>query len=138
MLRVLKMMPQCSRGVFALFVFHIKYLLWFCAVFKNRAKIGRRISLRHMTGAGVPALSSAIATLLPERRLDPDGPVAGKIFKIERGWGGEKLAYLYLTSGTLRLRQYLDLPGGEERVTAIHGRRQRLQRHPADLHRHHR
>jgi ribosomal protection tetracycline resistance protein len=73
-----------------------------------------------MTGAGVPALSSAIATLLPERRLDPDGPVAGKIFKIERGWGGEKLAYLYLTSGTVRLRQYLDLPRGEERVTAIH------------------
>ncbi|MBX5184802.1 TetM/TetW/TetO/TetS family tetracycline resistance ribosomal protection protein [Rhizobium sp. NZLR5] len=73
-----------------------------------------------MTGAGLPALSSAIATLLPGRRLDPDGPVAGKIFKIERGWGGEKLAYLYLTSGTVRLRQYLDLPRGEDRVTAIH------------------
>ncbi|OWV74178.1 GTP-binding protein [Rhizobium sp. N122] len=73
-----------------------------------------------MTGAGVPALSSAIATLLPERRLDPDGPVAGKIFKIERGWSGEKHAYLYLTSGTVRLRQYLDLPKGADRVTAIH------------------
>ncbi|ARM89085.1 translation elongation factor/tetracycline resistance protein [Rhizobium sp. CIAT894] len=72
-----------------------------------------------MTGAGVPALASAIAAILPERHTDPDGPVAGKIFKIERGWGGEKLCYLYLTSGTVRLRQYLDLPKGPERVTAI-------------------
>ncbi|MBB4477675.1 GTP-binding protein [Rhizobium etli] len=72
-----------------------------------------------MTGAGVPALASAIAAILPERRPDPDGPVAGRIFKIERGWGGEKLCYVYLTSGTVRLRQYLDLPNGPERVTAI-------------------
>lgn len=71
------------------------------------------------TGVGVPALISAIATILPGRRLDPDGPIAGKIFKIERGWGGEKLAYMYLTSGTVRLRQHLDLPKGPERVTAI-------------------
>ncbi|MGO7332194.1 GTP-binding protein [Rhizobium leguminosarum] len=71
------------------------------------------------TGVGVPALTSAIATILPGRRLDPDGPIAGKIFKIERGWGGEKLAYIYLTSGMVRLRQHLDLPKGPERVTAI-------------------
>lgn len=73
-----------------------------------------------MTGVGIPALASAIATILPERHPDPDGPVAGRIFKIERGWGGEKLSYIYLTSGTVRLRQYLDLPKGPERVTAIH------------------
>nr|WP_064249559.1 TetM/TetW/TetO/TetS family tetracycline resistance ribosomal protection protein [Rhizobium leguminosarum]OAP90469.1 GTP-binding protein [Rhizobium leguminosarum] len=73
-----------------------------------------------MTGVGIPALASAIATILPERRPNPDGPVAGKIFKIERGWGGEKLSYIYLASGTVRLRQYLDLPRGPERVTAIH------------------
>ncbi|MGR9387422.1 GTP-binding protein [Rhizobium leguminosarum] len=73
-----------------------------------------------MTGAGIPALASAIATILPERRPDPDGPVAGKIFKIERGWGGEKLSYIYLNSGTVRLRQSLGLPKGPERVTAIH------------------
>ncbi|UTS89930.1 elongation factor G [Rhizobium anhuiense] len=73
-----------------------------------------------MTGVGIPALASAIATILPGRCSNPDGPVAGKIFKIERGWGGEKLAYIYLASGTVRLRQYLDLPRGPERVTAIH------------------
>ncbi|MBY5352358.1 TetM/TetW/TetO/TetS family tetracycline resistance ribosomal protection protein [Rhizobium leguminosarum] len=72
-----------------------------------------------MTGVGIPALASAIATILPGRRPNPDGPVAGKIFKIERGWGGEKLSYIYLASGTVRLRQYLDLPRGPERVTAI-------------------
>ncbi|MBX4941728.1 elongation factor G [Rhizobium binae] len=73
-----------------------------------------------MTGVGVSALASAIATVLPARHPDPEGPVAGKIFKIERGWGGEKLCYLCLASGTVRLRQYLDLPKGPERVTAIH------------------
>lgn len=73
-----------------------------------------------MTGVGVPALASAIATILPHRRLDPNGPVAGKIFKIERGWGGEKLSYLYLTSGTVQLRQSLDLPKGPARLTGIH------------------
>ncbi|QXC52590.1 TetM/TetW/TetO/TetS family tetracycline resistance ribosomal protection protein (plasmid) [Agrobacterium salinitolerans] len=73
-----------------------------------------------MTGVGVPALASAIATLLPGRRLDPGAEVAGKIFKIERGWGGEKLCYLYLSSGTVQLRQYVHLPQGPARVTGIH------------------
>ncbi|WP_267554829.1 translation factor GTPase family protein [Rhizobium rhizogenes] len=72
-----------------------------------------------MSGTGVPALISAIATLLPSRRPDPDGPVSGKIFKIERGWGGEKLAYLCLTSGTIALRDHLDLPKGQAKVNNI-------------------
>lgn len=72
-----------------------------------------------MTGLGVPALISAIETLLPSRRPDPDGPVRGIIFKIERGWGGEKLAFMYLTSGTIDLRDYLDLQKGPEKVTSI-------------------
>lgn len=72
-----------------------------------------------MTGVGVPALASAIAGLLPGRRIDPEAKVAGKIFKIERGWGGEKLCYLYLSSGTIQLRQYVNLPQGPARVTGI-------------------
>jgi len=72
-----------------------------------------------MSGAGVPALISAVRTLLPSRRPDPDAPVAGKIFKVERGWGGEKLAYLCLTSGTISVRDYLDLPKGFAKVSAI-------------------
>lgn len=72
-----------------------------------------------MTGIGVPALISAIETLLPSRRPDPDGPIAGKIFKIERGWGGEKLAYLCLTSGAIALRDNIDLPNGPAKVNSI-------------------
>ena len=72
------------------------------------------------TGVGVPALMSAIATMLPSRSPDPDGPVMGTIFKIERGWGGEKQAFVSLTSGTVKARHYLDLPKGQARVTGIH------------------
>lgn len=72
-----------------------------------------------VTGIGLSALMSAIATLLPGRHLDPEAAVSGKIFKIERGWGGEKLSYLYLSSGTIRLRDHLDLPQGPARVTGI-------------------
>ncbi len=72
-----------------------------------------------MTGAGLPALISAIVDMLPARQPDPEGEVSGKIFKIERGWGGEKLSYLHLTSGTIQLRQYLPLPQGPVRVTGI-------------------
>jgi ribosomal protection tetracycline resistance protein len=73
-----------------------------------------------MAGLGVPALISAIETLMPSRHPDPDGPVNGTIFKIERGWGGEKLAYMYLRSGTVGVRDYLDLPNGPTKVNSIH------------------
>ena len=72
------------------------------------------------TGVGVPELKRAITTLLPARCLERKGPAAGKIFKIERGWGGEKLCYLYLSSGAIELRQPVNLPAGPARVTAIH------------------
>ncbi|AYG67244.1 MULTISPECIES: TetM/TetW/TetO/TetS family tetracycline resistance ribosomal protection protein [unclassified Rhizobium] len=68
---------------------------------------------------GIPALISAIETLLPSRRPNPDGPVSGKIFKIERGWGGEKLAYLYLASGTIGLRDDLELPNGPAKISSL-------------------
>lgn len=71
------------------------------------------------TGVGLSTLMEAIETLLPAQEADPDGPVAGRIFKIERGWGGEKQAYLALTSGTIALRHMLDLPQGEARITGI-------------------
>jgi ribosomal protection tetracycline resistance protein len=71
------------------------------------------------TGVGLSALMDAIETLLPAQEANPDGPVAGRIFKIERGWGGEKQAYLSLTSGTIALRDLLALPQGEARITGI-------------------
>lgn len=71
------------------------------------------------TGAGLTALIQGIERLLPARLPDADGPVSGRIFKIERGWGGQKLCYLSLDSGTIYARQSILLPKGHARVTAI-------------------
>ena len=68
------------------------------------------------TGAGVDALSSGIAELLPAREGDADGPLSGIVFKIERGRSGEKIAYARLFSGTLRVRDRL---GEDQKVTAL-------------------
>ncbi len=57
-----------------------------------------------VTGAGVPALMAGLAELLPAGTGDVGGPVSGRVFKIERGQGGEKLAYVRMFSGTVRTR----------------------------------
>ena len=72
------------------------------------------------TGAGVPALMSGIAELLPAAARDGDGPVSGSVFKIERGPAGEKIAYVRMFSGTVRTRDRLQIGEDVERkVTAI-------------------
>ncbi|MEE4546558.1 translation factor GTPase family protein [Streptomyces sp. V4-01] len=77
-----------------------------------------------VTGAGVDALAAGVAELLPAPGGDPRGPVAGGVFKIERGAAGEKVAYVRLSSGTVRLRDRLPVHRegalvAEEKVTAI-------------------
>jgi len=86
-----------------------------------------------VTGAGVPPLMTALAELLPAAAGDPDGPVSGRVFKIERGAGGEKVAYVRMFSGTVRARDRLRFdregrtpegrghegPGQHSKVTAI-------------------
>jgi len=57
-----------------------------------------------ITGAGVQPLMSGIVQLLPTSSGDPDGAIAGTVFKIERGASGEKVAYVRVFSGTLRVR----------------------------------
>jgi ribosomal protection tetracycline resistance protein len=69
-----------------------------------------------ITGAGVDTLAGGITDLLPSADGDPDGPVSGTVFKVERGPAGEKIAYARLFGGTLRVRDRLD---GEQKVTAI-------------------
>jgi ribosomal protection tetracycline resistance protein len=73
-----------------------------------------------ITGAGVDQLMTAIAELLPVSEGDPDGPVAGTVFKIERGQSGEKIAYLRMFSGTIRTRDRLHFGRDlENKATAI-------------------
>jgi ribosomal protection tetracycline resistance protein len=71
------------------------------------------------TGAGVDALMSGIAELLPACGGDDGGPVSGTVFKIERGAAGEKIAYVRMRSGALRTRDRLALRDAEAKVTAI-------------------
>ncbi|GAA2193154.1 translation factor GTPase family protein [Streptomyces bangladeshensis] len=78
-----------------------------------------------ITGAGVPELIGGIERLLPPAAGDPDGPLSGTVFKVERGPAGEKVAYARLFSGTLRVRDRIPFgdgrrgTGGEGRVTAL-------------------
>ncbi|GGX19963.1 elongation factor G [Streptomyces lomondensis] len=73
------------------------------------------------TGAGVDALLAGVGELLPAADGDPDGPVSGTVFKVERGPAGEKVAYARIFSGTLRVRDRIPCgaDGAEGRVTAI-------------------
>jgi ribosomal protection tetracycline resistance protein len=76
-----------------------------------------------ITGAGVEALTAGITELLPATRGDAGGPVSGAVFKVERGSAGEKVAYVRMFSGTVRVRERLAFSGGhgehEGKVTAI-------------------
>jgi ribosomal protection tetracycline resistance protein len=68
-----------------------------------------------ITGAGVAALQAGIAELLPAAAGDRDGPLSGTVFKVERGPAGEKIAYVRMFSGTVRVRDKID----DAKVTSI-------------------
>jgi ribosomal protection tetracycline resistance protein len=73
-----------------------------------------------LTGAGVDALMSGVAELLPMAGRNAVGPVSGRVFKIERGPAGEKIAYVRMFSGTVRIRDRVRAgPGGVRKVTAV-------------------
>jgi ribosomal protection tetracycline resistance protein len=73
-----------------------------------------------ITGAGIDALERGLTGLLPAADGDAGGPVGGRVFKIERGPAGEKLAYARLFSGTLAVRDRVPFgPGRDGKVTAI-------------------
>ncbi|HEY1365497.1 MAG TPA: translation factor GTPase family protein [Gaiellaceae bacterium] len=73
-----------------------------------------------VTGAGVDSLMSGITSLLPAGEGDLESPVAGTVFKVERGPAGEKVAYVRLFSGVVRTRDRLRFRGVDDaKVTAI-------------------
>ena len=73
-----------------------------------------------VTGAGLESLATGISELLPTSAGEPDGPVSGTVFKIERGVSGEKVAYVRMFSGTIHTRERLGFGRGlEDKVTAI-------------------
>jgi ribosomal protection tetracycline resistance protein len=73
-----------------------------------------------ITGAGVNSLATGIAELLPAARGAADGAVSGTVFKVERGTAGEKIAYVRMFSGTIRIRDRLRAGhDGEAKVTSV-------------------
>jgi ribosomal protection tetracycline resistance protein len=68
-----------------------------------------------LTGAGVEEVMGGVAELLPARATDRDGPLSARVFKIERGAGGDRVAYTRVFSGRVTVRDRFDAG----RVTAI-------------------
>jgi ribosomal protection tetracycline resistance protein len=71
-----------------------------------------------ITGAGVAELTAGLTRLLPAARGDVAGPRSGTVFKVERGPAGEKIAYVRMFSGAVRVRDRM-APGAGQRVTAV-------------------
>jgi ribosomal protection tetracycline resistance protein len=68
-----------------------------------------------LTGAGVEEVMGGIAHLLPARVSDGEGPLSARVFKIERGPEGDRIAYTRVFSGTVTVRDRFDAG----KVTAI-------------------
>ena len=72
------------------------------------------------TGAGVPELMAALTELLPATAGDPESEPDGAVFKIERGPAGEKVAYVRMFAGTVRVRDRIAFgDSAEAKVTAL-------------------
>jgi ribosomal protection tetracycline resistance protein len=71
-----------------------------------------------ITGAGVDELVAGVTASLPVTDA-VGGPLSGTVFKVERGPAGEKVAFVRLFSGTVRVRDRVRTGAGEGKVTAI-------------------
>ncbi len=72
-----------------------------------------------ITGAGIAELLKAIADLLPASNPDVTAAPAGTVFKVERAPSGEKIVYIRMFEGSLRIRERALVGGEEQRITAI-------------------
>jgi ribosomal protection tetracycline resistance protein len=69
------------------------------------------------TGAGVDLLMAGLVELLPQAAGEEGKPLSARVFKIERGAAGERIAYLRMFDGTLHIRDHPT--GGKDRITGI-------------------
>jgi ribosomal protection tetracycline resistance protein len=73
-----------------------------------------------ITGAGIEPLLGGIVELLPAAHRDVGGPASGVIFKIERGPAAEKISYVRMFSGSVRVRDRVQVAGTDGgKVTSI-------------------
>jgi ribosomal protection tetracycline resistance protein len=73
-----------------------------------------------ITGAGVEVLLHDLTRLLPTAAEDVGGPVSGRVFKVERGSAGDKIAYARMFSGTIASRDRVRFGRDRDgKVTAI-------------------
>ncbi len=98
-----------------------------CGQLRDELVAQARLGLVHpvffgsaITGAGVNALIAGIRELLPAAKGDVDEPASGTVFKVERGPAGEKIAYVRMFSGTIRVRDRVHSHRDkQEKLTAI-------------------
>jgi ribosomal protection tetracycline resistance protein len=76
-----------------------------------------------ITGAGVAALTAGIREFLPAAQGNAQGPPSGTVFKVDRGPAGERVTYVRMFAGTVRVRDRLPLSdsqlSGGQRVTGL-------------------
>jgi ribosomal protection tetracycline resistance protein len=68
-----------------------------------------------LTGEGADELRAAIVRFLPTSSGDSEAPLDAGVFKIDRGAKGEKVAWLRLFAGTVRMRDRI----GDAKVTQL-------------------
>ncbi|MBK5430518.1 translation factor GTPase family protein [Bacillus sp. TH25] len=66
-----------------------------------------------MTGMGVTELLENISALIPANKSAQNETLSGVVFKIEREYSGEKIAYVRVFSGSLHVRKYVDIQRDE-------------------------
>jgi ribosomal protection tetracycline resistance protein len=64
-----------------------------------------------ITGAGVDQLIEMITTVLSAEPADPDTAMSGQVFKVERSPSGDRLCYVRLRTGSLRVRDHVSAAG---------------------------
>ncbi|TCC36647.1 TetM/TetW/TetO/TetS family tetracycline resistance ribosomal protection protein [Kribbella capetownensis] len=90
-----------------------------------------------MTGDGVPELIEGIRSWLPRATADSSDDLRARVFKVERGVAGQKIASARVFAGSLSSRAYVDVhpadgPSYQARPTAVdvfeHGSRRSVER----------